>query len=204
MASTVRADGVRHGPASQADPGASNWLAPYRHPQQSGTLMSVNWLDGPQRDGDQMGKAQAMPMFEGQKLVVVGGSSGMGRQTAADVVAAGGSAVIIGANQDRVDDTVQTLAKDGTAYGITADLADRMQAEQVGQQLAADHADATLLVNAAGLFLPQRPRSVLPSLVIGGLASDEGPRDRHLLRSWLAEPQSRCHGSGPACGKAVT
>ena len=28
--------------------------------------------------------------FEGQKLVVVGGSSGMGRDTAADVVAAGG------------------------------------------------------------------------------------------------------------------
>ena len=117
--------------------------------------MSVNWLDGPQRNGDQMGKTQARPMFGGQKLVVVGGSSGMGRQTAADVVAAGGSAVIIGADQDRVDDTVQTLAKDGTAYGITADLADRRQAEQVCQQLAADHADATLLVNAAGLFLPK-------------------------------------------------
>ena len=33
--------------------------------------------------------------------------------------------VIIGEDQDRVDDTVETLAKDGTAYGITADLTDR-------------------------------------------------------------------------------
>jgi hypothetical protein len=41
--------------------------------------------------------AMAMPVFAGQKLVVVGGSSGMGRQTE-DVVAAGGSAVIIGAD----------------------------------------------------------------------------------------------------------
>ncbi|HET9007865.1 MAG TPA: sugar dehydrogenase, partial [Actinomycetes bacterium] len=50
-----------------------------------------------------------MPVFSGRKLVVVGGSSGMGRQTAADVVAAGGSAVIIGEDPDKVDDTVQTL-----------------------------------------------------------------------------------------------
>ena len=34
-------------------------------------------------------------VFAAQKLVVVGGSSGMGRQTAADVVAAGGSALAL-------------------------------------------------------------------------------------------------------------
>jgi short-subunit dehydrogenase len=95
-----------------------------------------------------------MPVFAGQKLVVVGGSSGMGRQTAVDVVAAGGSAVVIGRDQGRVEDTVQTLAKEGTADGITADLTDRVQAEEVCRQLAGEHADATLLVNAAGLFIP--------------------------------------------------
>ena len=113
--------------------------------------MNANWLH---HRPDQPGQ-QAMPVFAGQKLVVVGGSSGMGRQTAADVVAAGGSAVIIGQNAGKVDDTVQALAKEGTAYGITADLADRVQAERVCQQLAAEHADATLLVNAAGLFYPK-------------------------------------------------
>jgi NAD(P)-dependent dehydrogenase (short-subunit alcohol dehydrogenase family) len=105
--------------------------------------MSENWQD---HDG---------PVFAGQKLVVVGGSSGMGRQTAADVVAGGGSAVIIGDDPAKVDDTVKELAQDGTAYGITADLADRDQVEAVRQQLAAGHADATLLVNAAGLFVPK-------------------------------------------------
>jgi NAD(P)-dependent dehydrogenase (short-subunit alcohol dehydrogenase family) len=120
--------------------------------------MSANWnwlrgLDHP--DGPDDRSAMAMPVFAGQKLVVLGGSSGMGRQTAADVVAAGGSAVIIGQDPGRVDDTVQALAKDGTAYGITADLADRMRADQVCRQLADEHADATLLVNAAGIFLPK-------------------------------------------------
>ena len=119
--------------------------------------MSMNWLEGmrPQMDMEGADRPMAMPVFARQKLVVVGGSSGMGRQTAADVVAAGGSAVIIGQDAGKVDDTVQTLAKEGSAWGITADLADRMQVERVRQQLADDHADATLLVNAAGLFVPK-------------------------------------------------
>ena len=93
--------------------------------------------------------------FEGHKLVVVGGSSGIGRESAADVVAGGGSAVIVGREQDRVDETVATLSKDGPAYGITADLADRMQVARAQQQLADHHADATLLVNTAGFFVPR-------------------------------------------------
>ena len=116
--------------------------------------MTINWLESPNR-ADAPDRATAMPVFSGQKLVVVGGSSGMGRQTAEDVVGAGGSAVIIGQDRDRVDDTVQTLAKEGQAYGIAADLTDRMQVERVCQQLASEHADATLLVNAAGVFAPQ-------------------------------------------------
>jgi NAD(P)-dependent dehydrogenase (short-subunit alcohol dehydrogenase family) len=120
--------------------------------------MSMNWLEGMDHQVDGMeepSRPMAMPVFARQKLVVVGGSSGMGRQVAADVVAAGGSAVIIAEDSGKVEDTVRALAKDGSAYGITADLADRMQAERVCQQLAAEHADATLLVNAAGLFVPK-------------------------------------------------
>ena len=93
--------------------------------------------------------------FEGHKLVVVGGSSGMGRASAADVVAGGGSAVIVGREQARIDDTVAALSKEGRTYGITADLADRTQVARVQKQLADDHADATLLVNAAGFFIPK-------------------------------------------------
>ncbi|HSS08436.1 MAG TPA: SDR family oxidoreductase [Acidimicrobiales bacterium] len=117
--------------------------------------MTTNWLEGMQNLADDTDRPTAMPVFAGQKLVVVGGSSGMGRQTAADVVAAGGSAVVIGQDHGRVDDTVEVLAKDGSAYGITADLADREQVDRVRQQLADEHADATLLVNAAGLFIPK-------------------------------------------------
>jgi NAD(P)-dependent dehydrogenase (short-subunit alcohol dehydrogenase family) len=113
-----------------------------------------NWLQGTGNDTDGGGMASAQ-VFAGQKLVVVGGSSGMGRQTAADVVAAGGSAVIIGQEPDKVTATVKELSGRGKAYGIAADLTDRTAVERVCGQLAADHADATLMVNAAGLFLPK-------------------------------------------------
>jgi NAD(P)-dependent dehydrogenase (short-subunit alcohol dehydrogenase family) len=97
-----------------------------------------NWLQGLDHHADEPSQPQAMPVFAGQKLVVVGGS-----------------AVIIGQDPGKVDDTVQALAKDGKAYGITADLADREQVERVRRQLVGEHADATLLVNAAGYFIPK-------------------------------------------------
>ncbi|WP_454856196.1 SDR family NAD(P)-dependent oxidoreductase [Promicromonospora soli] len=96
-----------------------------------------------------------MDRFDGRKLIVVGGSSGMGRQSAQDVVAGGGSAVIIGKNAARVSDTVDVLNGNGKAWGITADLADRAAVRDVQDKLAAEHRDATLLINAAGFFIPK-------------------------------------------------
>ena len=96
-----------------------------------------------------------MGAFEGRKLIAVGGSSGMGRQIAEDVVAAGGSAVVIGRSQARVDDTVNAMSQNGKAWGITADLANRDEVKRVQDTLAAEHPDATLLVNSAGFFIPK-------------------------------------------------
>ena len=45
----------------------------------------------------------------------------MGRQTAVDVVAACGTAVAIGQDPRRVDQTVKTLSRDRETYGISAD-----------------------------------------------------------------------------------
>jgi len=93
--------------------------------------------------------------FTGRKLVVVGGSSGMGRQIASDVVSRGGSAVVIGSHLERVEKTVADLSSNGQAWGITADLRDPAETARVRAELAERHADATLLVNAAGVFVPK-------------------------------------------------
>jgi NAD(P)-dependent dehydrogenase (short-subunit alcohol dehydrogenase family) len=96
-----------------------------------------------------------MGAFEGRKLIAIGGSSGMGRQSAIDVVAGGGTAVIVGRDPSRVEETVDTISRTGEAWGITADLADRDEVRRVQEILATDHADATLLVNSAGFFIPK-------------------------------------------------
>ncbi|WP_145013832.1 SDR family NAD(P)-dependent oxidoreductase [Mycobacterium marseillense] len=94
--------------------------------------------------------------FEGKKVVVVGGSAGMGRQVALDVVDHGGSAVIVAHSQARVDDTVAELtSRPGQAWGIAADLTDRAAVAEVQRALSEQHSDATLLVNAAGFFIPK-------------------------------------------------
>lgn len=94
--------------------------------------------------------------FEAKKVIVVGGSAGIGRQAAAHVVAHGGSAVIIGRSKERVDDTVAELTRrSGQAWGIAAELTDRAAIADVRRALSDQHSDATLLVNAAGIFTPR-------------------------------------------------
>ena len=94
--------------------------------------------------------------FEAKKVIVVGGSAGMGRQVAIDVVDHGGSAVIVGRAKARVDDTVAELtSRGGQAWGIAAELTDRAAVGDVQRALSEQHNDATLLVNAAGFFIPK-------------------------------------------------
>ena len=93
--------------------------------------------------------------FEAKKVIVVGGSAGMGRQVALDVVDHGGSAVIVGRSKARVDDTVELMSRRGHAWGIAAELTDRAAIADVQRALSEHHGDATLLVNAAGFFIPK-------------------------------------------------
>ncbi len=96
-----------------------------------------------------------MTEFNGQKLIVIGGSSGMGRHVAEDVVRQGGSAVVVGRDEAKVHDTVRALQAGGSAAGYTVDLTDRDAVKRLIDQLAVEHDDATLLVNAAGFFIPK-------------------------------------------------
>ncbi|BBX33251.1 glucose-1-dehydrogenase [Mycolicibacterium mageritense DSM 44476 = CIP 104973] len=94
--------------------------------------------------------------FDAKKVIVVGGSAGIGRQVAVDVVEGGGSAVIVGNSKTRVDDTVAELtSRGGRAWGIAAELTDRAAVTDVGRTLSEQHTDATLLVNSAGFFIPK-------------------------------------------------
>ncbi len=94
--------------------------------------------------------------FEGRKLLVVGGTSGMGLQTARMALAEGASAVIIGHREDKAQAARAELAVLGPVAAITADLSTSEGLDRLLQVLGeAQHQGIDLLVNAAGVFFPK-------------------------------------------------
>lgn len=93
--------------------------------------------------------------FAGRKLLVIGGSSGMGLATAKTVLERGGKAVITGTRADKLQAAVAELSALGEVTGLELNLANQTQLEAFLNDLDHKHADVDLLVNAAGVFLPK-------------------------------------------------
>ena len=94
-------------------------------------------------------------IVEGKKLLVLGGTSGIGLQTASTFVQQGGHAVIVGQRVDKTAQALQALAALGKASAITANLGKMDNVQELMQQIDADHKDIDYLVNAAGVFSPK-------------------------------------------------
>lgn len=93
--------------------------------------------------------------YKGKKLLVVGGTSGMGLQAARMVLAGGGSAVIVGHRADKTEEARAELATQGPVAALTADLSTDAGLEALLQAIDEQHPDIDLLVNAAGVFFPK-------------------------------------------------
>lgn len=93
--------------------------------------------------------------FSGKKLLVVGGTSGMGFETAKRVLQGGGSVVLVGNRQDKAEQASQALSTVGNVSIIVADLMSESGMKHVVDKLNAGHKDISLLVNAAGVFFPK-------------------------------------------------
>ncbi|GLU34923.1 SDR family oxidoreductase [Trinickia caryophylli] len=93
--------------------------------------------------------------FEGKKLLVVGGTSGMGMQTARTVLAAGGRAVIVGNRPEKTEEARKALSALGQVWAVNADLSGNEGLATLLETIDAQHRDIDLLVNAAGVFFPK-------------------------------------------------
>ncbi len=93
--------------------------------------------------------------FEGQKLIVIGGTSGIGKSVAQLVLQGGGAAVLIGRQAEKLQAAVDELQAYGPVVGEQADITQLDERRVLSDLLATKHTDATLLVNAAGVFLPK-------------------------------------------------
>lgn len=96
-----------------------------------------------------------MKDFAGRKVIVVGGTSGMGKMVAHLVLERSGSAVVVGRRDDRVAATVKELGRLGPVAGERADLTRMSDVDALRSRIDSEHADADRLVNAAGIFVPK-------------------------------------------------
>jgi NAD(P)-dependent dehydrogenase (short-subunit alcohol dehydrogenase family) len=93
--------------------------------------------------------------FKGRKLLVVGGTSGMGLETARAVLAGGGSAVIVGHRPEKTEEARKDLAASGEVTALTANLSSDEDVATLRRTIGERHPDIDLLVNAAGVFFPK-------------------------------------------------
>ena len=96
--------------------------------------------------------------FNGRKLLVVGGTSGIGLETARMVAEQGGSVVIVGNRAEKAEAARKELAAlvgEGRVVAYSADLTDFASVKGLIEKLAAEHKDIDLMVNSAGIYYPK-------------------------------------------------
>ncbi|MBI5106438.1 MAG: SDR family oxidoreductase [Solirubrobacterales bacterium] len=87
----------------------------------------------------------------GRTVVITGASSGIGREAALKIAAAGGIPLLVARSLDKLEETKAEIeAKGGTAYVYSADLSSFESIDQLVERLLADHAAVDMLVNNAG------------------------------------------------------
>jgi len=96
-----------------------------------------------------------MREFAGRKLIVVGGTSGIGKMVVRLFLERGGAAVVIGRRDDRIAEAVKELGDLGSVSSEKADLTRITEVDALRSRIDSRHADASHLVNAAGIFVPR-------------------------------------------------
>ncbi len=94
-----------------------------------------------------------MARFEGQVVLVTGGSSGIGYATAEAFLDAGAKVAITGRNASRLARAEKELARHGTVLAIRGDVAKAEDAKRMVTETARKLGSLDVLVNNAGIYI---------------------------------------------------
>ncbi|HAV3581645.1 SDR family oxidoreductase [Acinetobacter baumannii] len=96
--------------------------------------------------------------FDGQKVLVIGGTSGIGLETAQMIIEQGGSAIIVGSQVEKAEKARKDIATkfgEDKVFALTADLSSQESVQELIETLKLEHNDINLLVNSAGIYYPK-------------------------------------------------
>lgn len=96
-----------------------------------------------------------MNQFKGKTALIIGGNSGIGRETAKLLLTSGAKVTIVGRNQQKLDATISELQGLGEITSWQSDLSSRTEANNLVHRVANELPELSLLVNSAGVFSPK-------------------------------------------------
>jgi len=87
----------------------------------------------------------------GRRVLITGGSSGIGKAVAQKVAAHGGKVIICARSEDELEATRKEIAAaGGVCHAYVADLSEQKSCDELVQKVIADHGGVDILVNNAG------------------------------------------------------
>jgi short-subunit dehydrogenase len=93
--------------------------------------------------------------FTDKQTLIVGGSSGMGLESARLLVEEGASVTLVGRQQDKLDRARETCGPRGKVSTLRCDLRRQEDLERLINQIRDEMKDLDFLINAAGVFSPK-------------------------------------------------
>ncbi len=93
--------------------------------------------------------------FSEKQALIVGGSSGIGLETARLLLEEGASVTLVGRRREKLDRAREMLGSPAKVKVLRADLANTDDVDELIRRVADEMADLRYLVNAAGVFSPK-------------------------------------------------
>ena len=110
------------------------------------TALGYRWRSHPRIDDD----------LTGRVAVVTGATSGLGRQTAAELARLGASVVLVGRNPEKTEAVLEQIRSETSNSKLRCEIADLSEMEQVRALAGRIEAPVHILVNNAGVLLAER------------------------------------------------
>ncbi|WP_290049955.1 glucose 1-dehydrogenase [Amycolatopsis solani] len=128
--------------------------------------------------------------FTGKVVLVTGGSSGIGRETARAFAAEGATVVVAGRDEQRLAATVKEIGGDA----VTVDVTDSADVARMVETVVARHGGLHVAVNNAGILGSPAPAADLDEDGFGAVL------DTNVTGTWLCLKHEvthmRAHGGG--------